>query len=262
MKDLLQTLLQVQMDGKWFNTRNSLNHEKALFLLQDVRFLSDVTAIKKNFGIPKLNPKVDHVEIRSQDFTIEDSDWLRGKSEAFIDEWERQIKVLLTKYGLPLDFIDWIEWNILYGKPKNYPHYNIEVLIEIIKDPEAANRAQLTSSEKELFIAYLGFIVKSAKGKRKNTLKKSFPTLKRSLQQSKNNRRRLRTLGTAMKALKKPKSETSLDMHKGHSGEYVTKHYSYNRLATEILNVEKEEETKKASARLRKQKERLLKRHI
>ncbi|MBI4035723.1 hypothetical protein HY383_02150 [Candidatus Daviesbacteria bacterium] len=267
-KDLIQILLQTQMDYKWFSVRKKLNYEKALFLPISKEFTKDILSIKEEFNVPKLSPDKDYIFIEGAGIEIEDSNWLSVKPKEFINRWEACITELLHKYKLPVSFIDWVEWNILYGKPKTYPNYNMETFLEIIRYPQEANRIGLTTGEKKLMLELLRFVIKSTKGKRRTTLKKSFVQLEEIIKQSKNRRRGIRSLKTSLIAYNKPEVETYHDTTKGSHGEDVTKHYSYRKLVSDHFDIdteddnEFEEEINKNAAKLRKQKERLLKRHI
>ncbi len=260
-KDLFGPILQTQMDYKWFNVRKNLNYEKALFLPISKEFNKDILSIKKEFNVPKLSPDKDYHLIMNTEIEFEDSDWLYGKPNLFINQWEERITELLHKYRLPVSFMDWVEWNILYGKPKTYPHYNIETFSEIIKNPQEANRISLTTGEKKLLLEYLRFVIKSTKGKRKSILKKSFIQLEKVINQSKNQRRRSRTLKTSMKTLKVGPLQRNVQE------ETYTRNKNklmYEDIIPNIFTIEEEIKIgpKRLNARLRKQKERLLKRHI
>ncbi|MDP4031308.1 MAG: hypothetical protein Q8P60_00380 [Pseudorhodobacter sp.] len=267
-KELFGPILKTPMDYKWFGVRKNLNYEKALFLPISKDFNKDILSIKEEFKVPKLSPDEDYRLIMNTEIEFEDSNWLSGKPTKFINKWEKYIKELINKYELPTSFIDWVEWNILYGKPKTYPHYNIETFSEIIRNPQEASRIGLTTNEKKLLLEYLRFIIKSTNGKRKSILKKSFIRLKEVIKISKNRRRGIRSLETSLIAYKKPKTETYHDTSIGKQGKDVTKSYSYRKLAIDHFDIdieddkEFEEEVVKKAAHLRKQKERFLKRHI
>ena len=257
--NLLRPLIKGEMDRKRFNTRNSLNLEKSLFLTKNKLFMADIALAKSKFNVPKLNPENDYIFINSLETPIEDSSWLSSQSNKLIEEWEEHIKSILIKYSLPASFKDWVEWEVLYGKPNFYPHYNVEALLEIIRNPLEASRICLTSSEKEFFLTLIKFVINSNQGKRKSALKKSYPLLKKAITQSKNTQRRSRVLKTALKTLNMGKKKTYYDYSIEESEKrYITHKTTSKDLATSIFK----DDTGKKSALVRQQKERLLKRHI
>lgn len=255
LKDLMVILLQTQMDYKWFEVRKHLNEESALFLPKSKEFKADLAVFLKEFDVPKLNIGEDYTVIHTSEYEIEDSTWLGGHSNEFINRWETGIKKLLNKHHLPESFRDWVEFNILYGKSKYYPHYNVETILTIIIHPEEAKRIGLTTQEKEFMLYVLRSAVESTKGKRRSALRKSYVILKEVIAKSKNTKRRLRTLKTALKTLDIGKKETYYDYS---VGEKVIHKTTSADLATTIFK----DETGKKDVLVRKQKERLLKRHI
>lgn len=255
VKDLLQVFLNAKADYKWFATRKALNEENALFLPISKEFTADAAVIRKEFRVPRLNHDKDYISIRNTEIEIEDSYWLSGQSTEFINHWEKRIKELIDKHHLPEGFRDWVEFNILYGKTKNYPLYNFNVILEIIKNPQEANRIGLTTGEKEFVLSMLRFVISSTKGKRKSVLKQSYATLKEIVDKSKNTRRRIRTIRTSLKTLEMGTKKTYFDEAVGNS---VTHKTTSEDLATKIFR----DETGEKAPLVRKQKERLLKRHI
>lgn len=258
IKGVIETLLQINMDGKYFGVRKVLNEEKVLFLQKSKDFANDIAEIKKEFSVPKLNPNMDYILIEQLDYEIEDSNWLTEQGNNIIDRWENRIRQLLDKYKLPISFRDWVEYNVLYGKPKNYPHYNIEEFAEIIRDPQEAHRLGLTTSEKKLLLAGFRQSIKWAKKDEKALLRDHYLKVRNSLLNSKNSRRRSRTVNTAIKSLNMGKKSTYFDSSVGASGKNITHKTTSSDLATTVFG----DETGKKAALVRKQKERLLKRHI
>jgi hypothetical protein len=255
LKDLLQILLKAKADYKWFGTRKVLNEESALFLPRSKEFTADVAVVRKEFNVPRLNPDKDYIVINNTGFEIEDSYWLSGKPTEFINRWEQRIKELIDSHHLPESFRDWVEMSILYEKPKYYPHYNFEAILEILNNPQEANRIGLTTGEKEFILFVLRGAIQSTKGKRETTLKREYSILKGIIAKSKNTRRRLRTIKTSLKTLEMGTKKTYFDEAVGSN---VTHKTTSEDLATRIFK----DETGEKAPLVRKQKERLLKRHI
>lgn len=258
VKGVIETLLRINMEGKYFGVRKIFNEENFLFLQKSKDFAKDVAEIRNEFSVPKLNPNKDHILIQQLDYEIEDSNWLTEQDNKIIDRWENRIRQLLDKYKLPISFRDWVEYNVLYGKQKNYPHYNIEEFAEIIRDPQEANRLGLTTSEKKLLLSAFKQLIKLAKDDEKALLSWHYSKVKGALLNSKNSRRRSRTVNTAIKSLNMGKKSTYFDSSIGARGKYITHKTTSSDLATTVFD----DETGKKAALVRKQKERLLKRHI
>jgi len=255
VKVVIETLLRINLEGKYFAVRKVLNEEKFLFLQKSKDFANDITEIKNEFSVPKLNLDEDHILIEQLDYEIEDSNWLTEQGNDKIDRWENRIKQLLDKYKLPISFRDWVEYNVLYGKQKNYPHYNIEEFAAIIRNPQDAHRLGLTTREKKFMLAGFRQLIKWAKEDERAPLKDHYLKVKDSLLNSKNPRRRSRTINTAIKSLNMGTKRTYFDYNA--DADIVHKTTSSD-LATTVFG----DETGKKAALVRKQKERLLKRHI
>lgn len=250
-----QLLMQALMDYKWFEVRKTLNKEHHLFLIKSKEFKNDVKTFKKEFSVPKLDPHDDYKLMYVGPMEIEDSKWLRTHDRNFIDNWERKLTELMDKYQLPPSFHDWVDWNVLYGKPKYYPHYNIEGLLEVMQNPYKTNKTGLTTKEKGLLMELLGIDIKGAKGLKKKLLKQIKPHIIKTAKQNKNQRRRSRTLNTSLKTLAMGNKETYYDYSFNKDIEHKT---TSADLATSIFN----DDSGKKAPLVRKQKERLLRRHI
>ncbi len=255
IKSVLEALLRINLEGKYFGVRKVFNEEKVLFLQKSKDFTNDIAKIKKEFRVPKLNPDKDHILIQQIDYEIEDSNWLTEQGNDIIDRWENQIKQVLDKYMLPISFRDWVEYNVLYGKPKNYPHYNIEEFAEIIRNPHEANRLGLTTREKKFLLAGFRQLIKWAKEDEKALLKNHYLKVRSSLLNSKNPRRRSRTASTAIKSLNMGKKSSYFDSS---TRTNITHKTTSSDLATTIFG----DDTGEKAVLVRKQKERLLKRHM
>ena len=258
IKSVLETLLRINLEGKYFGVRKVFNEEKVLFLQKSKDFANDISEIKKEFNVPKLNPDKDHILIQQLDYEIEDSNWLTEQGNDNIDRWENRIKQVLDKYKLPISFRDWVEYNVLYGKPKNYPHYNIEEFAEIIKNPQEANRLGLTTREKKFLLAGFRQLIKWAAKEERALLKESYQKVRIALLNSKNPRRRSRTMNTSIKSLNMGKKRSYFDYNAGIEGKNILHKTTSSDLATTVFG----DESGKKAALVRKQKERLLKRHI
>lgn len=252
--ELAQPFMQALMESKWFEVRKILNEEHYLFLTKSEEFRSDVKTFRKEFNVPKLDPHEDYNLMNVGLLEIEDSKWLRTNDSGFIDRWQRKLTELMEKYQLPPSYRDWVDWNILYGKPKGHPHYNLEGLLEILQNPYKTNNVGLTTNEKKLLLELIGMDIETAKGLKKRILKQIKPHIIKTASQNKNQRRRSRTLTTALKTLKIGSKETYFDYS---LGEQITHKTTSTDLATSIFN----DDTGKKASLVRKQKERLLRRH-
>lgn len=271
--ELLSLALKAQA-SKSFDTRKAFSDETVWVLIEGHRkdeFHSELAKIRKKLGIPRLNQKDDWVTISSPtgDSEMDESSWLYGRADRFISKFETAVTIVLQKYKLPNNFREWVELQLLYRKtPKTFPIHYFDLAFDLIAAPEWVNTTALTTKEKKfakkLIAEILGF-----KKRPPEKLAEQYKRIRELLDQSKNRQRRMRTIKTAIEAVKKPRNITYHDFNVGTEGEDVIERYTFERLAEEVL--EKQRETgseeiekailKKKAARLRKQKQRLLQRH-
>ena len=270
--ELLSLALKAQA-SKSFDTRKAFNDEKVWVLTRGHRkdeFRDELEKIRIKLGIPRLNQKNDWVTISSPtgDSEMDESSWLYGRDEKFMNEFEAAVTTVLQKYKLPNNFREWVELQLLYRKiPKTFPIHYFDLAFDLIVTPKWVNTTALTTKEKKfakkLISEILGFKKRPPK-----KLAQQYKKIRNLLDQSKNRQRRMRTIKTAIEAVKKPKNITYHNFNVGTEGEDVTERYTFERLAEEVLEKQKEtgsEEKEKAllkkkAARLRKQKQRLLNR--
>ncbi len=256
---LMQLLIKTPLDNRWFKVRKQFNLEKAQYLNDYKPFQKEVIGIRKELGIPKLNPDKDYKNVTYRGLDIEDSEWILSRSDDFINHYETIISNLLIKYNLPASFKDWVDWYILYDKPKHTPLYFMELINTFISNPEEAQRTPLTTQEKQ----FVKFMIKGYLQLNKLSKKDTPVELKQLLAtvaKSKNRNRPTRTLKSALKTLKVGTVYRELD-----EAEYVKRNRkrTYEDIVPTIFSEDEElkQGAKRLSARLRQQKRRLLLKH-
>jgi len=246
---LMQDSLRHVADTKYFGTRKALNQEQLVYLKDDVEFKKEVKDIKKNLKVPKLYPDKDVESFEYENYIDAESFWLRTRDKSIQDEFEKRIKNLLYKYGLPIGFYDWMQYLVLYGEPPWVPNYNPELLNDIMNNPEELQRIPLTTQEKR----YIRKIAKenlNIKGRPTKKVQQFYKSFLLALAQSKNTKRRFRSLKTAVKTTKLGKE---INEYNPVENENITRKITSLDLATTIFN----DVTGNKSQVVRKQKQRL-----
>jgi len=249
--ELLSLALKAQA-SKSFDTRKAFNDEKVWVLTKGHlknEFRDELDKIRKRLSIPLLNPKDDWVTISSPtgESEMDESSWLYGHNDKFINEFESAVTDVLRKYKLPNNLREWIELQLLYRDiAKTYPIHYFDLAFDLLTTPEWINTTTLTTTEKrfvqKLIPEILGFKKRPPK-----KLAEQYKKIRELLDQSKNGQRRMRTLKTAKKTI------NIGNRHKLTYDEVVARAFSEDdefRIGGEKLK-----------ARLRKQKQRLLQRH-
>lgn len=256
LKGYLEPVLKKAADN-YFSTRAELNKENRLLIFRDSYFKSQIKLIRKELSIPKLDPDSD-LNLVSVGEDEEDmvSRWVHNLTKTNYVKYDKRILSLLHVYNLPLNFHASIEFYLLYGiVPKTSPSYNPDLLDQILQFPDELKRIPLTTGEKKLIKQY----VLDEYGERIKTDKKfkqAYNELMQGLALSKNKRRRMRTLTTALKATDKPKRHAKY--YDDSLGKYVEPLYTFEDLAPNVIDDNMtQEEAKKKAATLRKQKQRL-----
>ena len=246
---LMQDTLRHDADTKYFGTRKELNQEQLAYLKDDVEFKKEVKDIKKNIKVPKLYPDKDVESFEYENYIDAESFWLRNQDKSIQDEFEKRIKSLLNSYGLPIGFYDWLQYLVLYGEPPWIPNYNLELLNDIMNNPEELQRIPLTTQEKR----YVRKIAKdnlNIKGRPTKKIQQFYKSLLLAIAQSKNTKRRFRSLKTAVKTTKLGEEVSEYDSIENKK---ITRKITSLDLATIIFK----DTTGSKSQVVRKQKQRL-----
>ena len=253
--EVLQSSLQ-KLGEHYFGTRAKLNEEKILVLSTNDNFISDINKARIFLKIPKLDPHEDFRTFEYDGGTMEDSGFLYGKNNNYIVKFEREIRKLLKKYSLPINFTDWIEYAVLYNKfLKIVPKYNSGIIDQIAHDTKEANRIGLTTKEKQFVKDYIRLKMKTEQMP-KQEFDYFYKTICSKIRNSKNHYRPSKSITTAVKALNKPNIKNEYDWTTGKESKI---HFSFEELADKIShNKINELETKKIAGRLRQQKHRIL----
>lgn len=246
---LMQDSLRHVADTKYFGTRKALSQEQLVYLKDDVEFKNEVKYIKKKLKVPKLYPDKDVESFEYENYIDAESFWLRTQDKSIQDEFEKRINNLLNNYGLPIGFYDWMQYLVLYGEPPWVPNYNPELLNDIMNNPEELQRTPLTTQEKR----YIRKIVKenlNIKGRPTKKVQQLYKSFLLALAQSKNTKRRFRSLKTAVKTTNLGKEITEYNSIENVN---ITRKITSLDLATTIFN----DVTGSKSQVVRKQKQRL-----
>ncbi len=258
LKELLEPILK-GFTAKHFGSRAVFNNEDWEYLFRSKTFKNDLRETRDELDIPKLKPEEDYrviqVDYDGKNEEVSESDWVHSLTNEQFDKFDKKVKWLLDKNDLPLNFREYIEFYLLYGKkPKGTPKYNLGLFNQILKYSEELKRIPLTIGEKKIIKFYIRDVY-GERIKKDKSLKKAYKELMQSLAQSKNKRRRRKSFSTAIKAVNKPKRKR-IEYDK------PEERYTYRNLATDLTNKDlNENETKKKAARLRKQKQRLNERY-
>ncbi len=254
------TLIQISLwreAEKFFGVRSNLNEEIATYLKRDKKFNAEIRDIQTQFKIPSLNPNHDfktiQIEYEGRSVDIEVHDWLESLPPAKREMLEKTITDLIQEYKLPLNFYDWVQDYLLYGKPSYIPSYNFELINQVINHVDEIERFVLTTQEKKFILACFKGIVGNNPQIPKPKFRQAYRELKEILKRSKNIRRRFRTLDTALKTRKMGQIEHRFDFARGLGGEEEHHKVTSTDLATRIFN----DNTGKRSQVVRKQKQRL-----
>lgn len=250
----IQDYLQDFADENFFGTRKALNIEVVTYLHKSEEFANDLKSVREKLNIPLLLPERDVVEYEATQWDIEAySAWLSANKK--IRAFERELDQLFTKYILPKNFHDWLEWYILYRtKPPWTPNYNWDMLEQILKDKNETKRIPLTTKEKKFARWQFRYLTKSKKGRPSKKYANAYQELLQALAQSKNTARRSRTLNQAIKTIKKGTVETYYDPVEE---KIISERPTYKKLAVKIKKDASEQERDKLASTLRKQNQRV-----
>lgn len=252
--NVLQSSLKM-IFNHYFGIRAKLNEEKFLILSKNIDFISDIDKARELLKIPKLDPSNDFRVFEYQGRTMEDSGFLYRKNDNYIIKFEREIRKILKKYELPINFTDWIEHAVLYKKfLKTVPKYNPEIVSQIAHNTKEAKRIGLTTKEKQFVKDYIRLKVKT-EGKNQKDFDNFYKTICNALVKSKNTRRQSKNINIAIKTLNKPDEFREYDWTE--EKEIIHK-FSFNDLAQKLVDKDLNElEIKKIANRLRQQKHRI-----
>lgn len=247
--ELMQKVIKNEADTKYFGTRKELNRELLTYLKSDPDFKKDVKKLKDMLDIPRLNPEMDVESFEYDNYIDAESFWLRAQEKHVRDTFEERIRYLLSRYGLPIGFYDWLQYLVLYGQPPWDPIYNTELTNDIFNNPEELQRAPLTTQEKK----YVRRTVKSAigiKGRPSKKVQLLYKNFLKALSESKNTKRRFRSLKTAVKTTKLGDVRSEYDSF---NNKNISKKITSSDIATNVFN----DPTGRKSQVVRKQKQRL-----
>ncbi len=239
----------------YFGTRAKFNEEKVLVLSRNIDFISDIDKAREFLKIPKLDPSNDFREFEYQGRRMEDSGFLYRKNNNYIVKFEREIRKILKKYELPINFTDWIEHAVLYKKfLKTVPKYNSEIVDQIVHDTKEAKRIGLTTREKQFIRDYIRLKIKVEK-LTDEKFKYFYKVMCEKIEKSKNFHRPSKSIKTAIKAINK--TETT-KYHDPTNKTVYESHFSFIDLAQKLIDKDLNElEVKKIANRLRQQKHRI-----
>jgi hypothetical protein len=251
---LLQSSFKM-IGNHYFGTRAKLNKEKVLVLSRNNDFISDIDKVREFLKIPKLDPSNDFRVFEYQGEMMEDSGFLYEKNNNYIVKFEREIRKILKKYELPINFTDWIEHAVLYNKfLKTGPKYNPEIVSQISHDTKEAKRIGLTTREKQFVKDYIRLKIKT-EGKNQKDFDNFYKTICKALVKSKNTRRQSKNISIAIKTLNKPNEVKEYDWTEEKE---ITHKFSFNDLAQKLVDKDLNElEIKKIANKLRQQKHRI-----
>lgn len=240
---------------KYFETKNHLVREKVWMLTKGPlknQFQDSLRELRDQLKIPKLNPQSDINLIPSpypeiSDSEIEESSWLYSQKNDYITLFENRVTNILSQFQLANNFRDWIEYWILYrNQPKSHPINYFDLILDSLTDSQKLELASLTTSEKKFAQR---FIPEALGFKKKPPIELSalYTKVREAVSKSKNTKRRSNSFGIAKKA-------TLVG---------TSKYKSYGEVVVDTFSFEEEQKQgpDKIKARLRKQKERLLKKH-
>lgn len=252
--DILQSSFG-KIGEHYFATRAKLNREKVLVLSKNIDFISDVDKARMFLKVPNLNPDDDFREFKYQNKTMEDSSFLYGKNNNYVIKFEREIRKILKRYELPINFTDWVEHAVLYKRfLKTVPKYNAGIIDQIVHNPKEARRIGLTTKEKQFIKDFVRTKMKMGKRPKKE-FDYFYKKICSIIAKSKNFRRPSRSIKTATKALNKPNIQKYYDYT---LGKETTPHFGFKELADKIsFNNQNEPTTEKIANRLRQQKYRI-----
>lgn len=230
--ELIQFVINYEADTKYFGTRKELNRELLTYLRTDPDFKIDVKKFKHELKIPKLNPETDVDSFEDGNYIDAESFWLRTQEKSIRNKFEEGMRSLLGRYGLPIGFYDWLQYLVLYGQPPWTPLYNVELANDIFSSPEELQRVPLTTQEKK----YVRRTVKSnigIKGRPSKKVQALYQSFLEALSESKNSRRRFRSLSTAIKTAKLGEIRNEYDSYEGKN---ISRKITSSDLATNIYN--------------------------
>lgn len=232
-----------------------LTDERVLLLERNTSFIQEVNQIRISFSIPNLNFQQDTTVYPFRDTYLEDSTWLLKQPQNIQDKFINEVELLIKKYKLPVSFRDWIEKYILYGKPKDNPYVNYELVYELMNNPDELQRLPLSSQEKNMVKDLVRFRLGINKRPPKH-LQKDYKELLNALSASKSNFRGSRTISTSIKTLGVGKIEKQKDVSKNR---VINRRKTFKDLIPNIYSFEEESKMgpEKLSNRLRKQHQRL-----
>lgn len=253
---------------KSFGSTAKLNEDVVRLAFLNPDFSSDIKKIRRELKIPKLKYDDDGETIsvvtqEDEDGDIEVSNWIEGLIPAKKKKFYKNIEDLSAKYSFPINFNDWLESYVLYGKPNWIPKYPYAWLADALRyDPKKLQEVRLTTEEKKMLTKYfrneLGLKTKGRASKKTAKIYKYFQELINSAS-NKNKHRRLKNVDMGSRTIKqKGKKAVGLSSKVPYRQEVYSKKY-FDLVAEMWPNVEDisiKADTKRAQ-KLRKVKQRL-----
>jgi len=191
--------------------RKTWNQEKVAFLLEKKDFQKRIERIRKDIGIDDLEPISDikeyFVEVEDdKEIMISDSYFLWSNEEKkgkIADE----ISSIRKEYNLSPNFIEWLQYYILYAKvPEWVPEYNLSLLKNVMENPEEVILIPLNKQEKVYLRARLRKVLGiGPKGKPPRKYGKIFQALENLLSKSVGKERTSHTLIETLRILESKK---------------------------------------------------------
>jgi len=237
------------IDDKYFLASKGLNEERAKLLPTNKNFKKEILLVRKKLNIPNLLMEED---ILLAEETTK-SKWLELSGKKHI--LDEEIKKILQKCYLPINFYDWLESYILYGKKPSWSP--IRSGFDLLVDYDRLNpQTPLTSGEKKYLTHSLRKIFDlDGRGRIPKKLSIAWKQFLNNLSKIKNTKRRYKNLSLYFKILtsKKEKIEDAKE-----SGEtFFREKTTYADIVPIIYNCDMSpKEQQKVAKRLRKIKSR------
>lgn len=207
---LFQTLLLAEAENS-FGSTEKLNKDVVKLALLNPNFLNDIEKIREEFNIPKLKYDDDRelISLVTQNDSgsdIEISKWIERLIPAKRKRFYKRIEDLVSKYSFPINFNDWLEAYVLYGKPEFIPKFPYAWLVDALKyEPNKLRKVRLTTEEKQLLTEYfrdkLGLKTKGRTSKKLSKVYEYFQEILNSTD-NKNKHRRLKNINIASTVIK------------------------------------------------------------
>lgn len=250
-----------ELGEKYFGSRRKLNKENIELLSVSEDFKKDIKKTRKDLSIPTLKLEEDTIEIQHPKYIDVKSGWIESQPAHKKKTFSRALRGILDKYELPFYFDEWLEMHILYKHPiSEAPLHRLDYAVAALAGHSVdLYKTQPTSQEKRLLKETFRRIFK-IKGKPAKDKAELYSQFLKALSQVGNSRRRMRALDTSVKTLGHKKFIMILDTYAGKTIKYKK---TFRDVAIDTYTDEEISEVglDKLAARLRKQKQRLSKRH-